>query len=115
MTGAIITILTIALTGLMITFVTWRVHLAQTRELTERYGWGSYESFRREFEREGRQWTLENGSLFECHTASKFHASIVKFDGKGMLLPFLDWLRVILYMRRARTSVASANKETVKW
>jgi hypothetical protein len=114
-TGAIFVILTIASVGLMIPFITWRVHLSQTRDFTEHYGWGNYRAFRHEFE--CRDWDNENWrcSFFESDTDSKVHAGIVKFDGKGMLLPFFDWLRVMLYLRGARTSVASANKETVKW
>ena len=92
----------------------WVVHINMTKESTQKYGWGNYETFLREFKKcnwENRGW---EESLFDYETNSQLHASIIKFKGKGMLLDPLSYLRVVIFVRRYIKNHID-EKEVVQW
>lgn len=78
------------------------IHISQTKEFTDIYGYGNYLVFKKEFEK--YKWSYDKNwksSLFDYDTDSKLHAGIIKFNGKGMLLwnP-IDLIRALSLIRK---------------
>lgn len=97
--------LTIALGVLLTRFVLpilidWSVHKDMTTSETNEWGRGTYEDFKREFDK--RQWTASDmfqGSFF-APGQNKIHASIYMFDGKGMVFNPIDYFKVKLRIKQ---------------
>jgi len=108
----ILSSITVAL--VIIYIMLWIVHIEMTKENTQKYGWGNYEKFLREF----KKYNWENGgwekSLFDYETNSQLHASIIKFEGKGMLLDPISYLRTVIFVRRYIKNHID-EKEIVQW
>ncbi|EGL17730.1 MULTISPECIES: hypothetical protein [unclassified Paenibacillus] len=95
----------------------WLTHITMTKSHTDTYGYGSYTQFVKQFDKYA--WSHEsfgNGeSLWNREYSCEFHANIIKFESKGMILksPFA------LY--RAKRYVKRYCKETlgliryIKW
>ncbi len=97
--------------------VNWRVHIQMVKDNTDNYGWGNYNSFVREFRKQN--WTFNkiwNESLFDRDNNSEIHANIFKFNGKGMILPFFDYMKATKFVKEyIKENFISNSKETVNW
>lgn len=95
---------------LLFLFIDWRVHISQVNNFTIVHGRGTYKRFLEEFNK--RQWVQRGwtDSWFGLLDDSEIHASIIKFDGRGMTLSYLDWGRVQLWIKNHKTI-----KSTIKW
>ena len=73
-----------------------------TKDSVDEYGWGNFKNFKKEFEK--REWFYESlfpDSLFGYdHYKTKIHASIVKFDNKGMLLNPIAYLKMLIFKKK---------------
>lgn len=74
-------------------------HKNMTVDNTQIWDYGTFESFKREFEK--RKWNHEgwDNSFFDRLTNSQIHAGIVSFDNKGMVLLGLHYVKVYFYLR----------------
>jgi len=76
-----------------------------------KYGYASYKTFLSEFHKikwESRR-EIWPESFFDYTTSSKIHASIIQFNGKGMIIYLWDWWRVLLFLRKNRIKVENNN------
>lgn len=85
------------------TIVSWSVHLSMTIESCNRNktGWGSYSEFVNLF----KTCELKHdgySSYFNTKGDSKIHASIIMFNNKGMLLNYIDWIRINIFLFNLR-------------
>lgn len=102
--------------GLLIIVVAvadWIIHLSMTKSYTP-WGWASYSRF--QIEAASRCWETIvgfKGSLFESTTDSYIHAGMVKFDGRYIAFPFLDFMKVEYW--RLRHWKVYKNGPTVDW
>lgn len=84
-------------------------------------GWGNYKKFKKEFNK--YEWDLDNtftDSLFNYSQGGYLHASIYRFDNKGMIMidPISYLLSVIYinkYIRKHRIKIVKIKKEIIKW
>ena len=79
----------------------WESHLRQTKTYTTQYGWGSFDKFKEEFDKCNWEWKPTwKYSLFDYDSDSEIHAGIIKFNGDGMLLNPIDYVRARLYVKK---------------
>lgn len=84
----------------------WRYHQTATKDNVEIYGRGSFEDFKREFNK--REWVMDDwkDSLFTPdhsyvkNTGSIIHAGIIAFDAKGMVLDYSDYAKAMKYVKK---------------
>jgi hypothetical protein len=100
---------------LFISVITWGVHITMVKGEGCEYGWGTYEQFKREFDK--CNW--HNGSygeaLVDYDKGGYIHASIYKFNNKGMIMrdPFSYWA-TCLYIRKHHR-IIKPKRNTVNW
>ncbi len=89
------------------------VHRDMTRQFSKSVARGSYADFVREMR--NHNWKTKPSwptSFFDYSTDSEVHASIVRFDGVGMLLGAWDWWRVKRWLKK---NTMSAKSEAKSW
>jgi hypothetical protein len=99
--------------------VSYSTHKDMVRTSTRQYGYGTFEDFKREFAK--RKWiyrSLWRDSLFGSDDSydcgNKLHASIIEFDGKGMMIKnSIEYLKVRIYIAEA-VRIAK-NRDLVDW
>ena len=94
---------------LYVLIVSIHSHRSMTRRYSDKLAYGTFSDFLREmashnWERDPRFPT----SFFDSKTDSEVHASVVRFDGVGMILSPLDWLRVCRYLGKNQVRTANA-------
>lgn len=70
------------------------IHKSMTIDSTDSWDYGTFEDFKREFSK--YKWSKQPSfpeSLFTNDHDTKIHAGIVRFQGRGMVLCGLDYLR----------------------
>lgn len=95
--------------------IEWCTHKDMVKTCTSAYGYGTYEDFKREFAKiDWKHNAMFTNSLFDHSNDSKCHASIIQFNGKGMIIkdPF-SYLQVRMLIRQAVIDVQ--NKNLVDW
>jgi hypothetical protein len=104
--------------GLFILLITWGVHISMVKGEFCPYGWATYSKFKREFDKYNWEWDkcFEN-SLFDYPSGGYIHASIFKFDYKGMIMrdPFSYFLSALYIRRYIRKNIKPYRKDKVKW
>ena len=95
--------------GVIVLFIAWSVNYSQTRDYCELCAWGSYKSFRKEFDK--RTWVSEGrGDGWWCrYDRSEIFAGVISFQGKGMLLSPSEFVKVKWFLRQQRPT------STFKW
>lgn len=89
------------LTPLSITFLSpWNTHKAMVKKSCRVYGKGNFELFKKLFEEINPALDTIFESYFDIKTKTKIHASIIQFNGVGMILGFTDWLKFQKYIKR---------------
>lgn len=77
----------------------WQVHIDMTKRNSDKYGYGNFDLFKREFVKynwESKRW---KDSLFDYNTNSQYHAGIIQFVGIGMIMRNpIDWIKVKRYV-----------------
>ena len=77
-------------------------HKYMTITFSKKWDYGSYERFIKEFESVNWQgYDSSHPNSFFKGPTTQVHASVIQFDGNGMVLPFLDYIRFCYYMRLA--------------
>lgn len=93
----------------------YSTHKKMTINFSDSFGYAKFEDFIREFK--NIQWQkLDNfpGSFFQIDTDSEIHASIIKFNGKGMVLSnAFEYKKFKHFMKE----LAGSNKKspTIDW
>jgi len=89
----------------MLFFIFWLTHLDMVKIRSESYGFGSFKKFKEQFQK--YQWKPQErfqtslfGTNHSCSCETKIHASIIKFEGVGMLLYPWDYFRVVMFVRK---------------
>lgn len=116
-----ITILIIGLGGIVIVFFTFSilrinsdVHQEVTIKNSDTWGYGTYKTFVKEVEK--RDWDRKNDwpeSYFHSPSDSRVHASIFRFNGKGMVLGYWDYRKAEKYLKKNSLQVKS--KKVKDW
>ena len=89
-----------------------KVHIDMVKSNCKEYGYGTYDKFVENFKKyELTEMDYFRGSFENYHNDSKFHASIIKFNGKGMILGRKDLKRAQEYCKK----IADNGKNTVEW
>src|SRR5690606_27286010 len=95
--------------------VNWFIHIHMTVSYSDQYGWSGYSRFKQKFSE--YEWRCENGyrySLFANGYTNEVHASIIKFDNKGMvMIDPVSFLLTQLYVRKYIKN--NYKKNVVKW
>ena len=98
--------------------VSYSVHRSQVLDEGVGWGYGNFEDFIREFNK--RQWEKDGTykkSFFgvgDRHGLDHIHASIIKFDGKGMILDPISYLFFKIWEHQNRRSKALFVKDLWK-
>ncbi len=98
--------------------VGWMVHISQTKCFSERYGWGDYDKFKQHFELcDWKCVGCEGNYLIADNFDSEYGASIIKFNGIGMLMRTpIDWFLANLYVEEYREGAfGKVEKGNYKW
>lgn len=103
--------------------ISWSVHISMTRSSTKRYGygWASFKKFKREFDKiEWEYKSIWKNSLFGNYltlSSSQFHASIIEFNTKGMIMRTpLDWYLAKRYVKKhIKNNFLPPKPPKVKW
>lgn len=94
--------------------VEWSTHREMTRNHADKLAYGNFQDFMREFGR--HTWEPRTShfpdSFFDRQTNSEIHASIVRFNGVGMLLSPLGWFRVTRFLKANKIKHSPVEK---KW
>lgn len=107
----IITIIAIIISLLMM-LLSWLTHLSMVKDSSSIYGKGTYKKFVCQFEKNDLKHFVNSKYAFINRLSnSKFHASIIEFNGIGMYLGFIDWFRAKLYVRKVYKEIF----ENYKW
>ena len=108
MSNIIVLIITImsalALGILMMELIGWSVHISMTRNNSEKHSWGNFDDFLKMVKKgkwEEREETIHYDSLFakdmEDYNNWKLHADIIIFNGRGMILRFIPYIRYTIW------------------
>ena len=78
--------ISILITGSIFIGVDYRTHISMVKSSTKEYGKTNYNIFLQEFNK--CKWDVKRykGSLFDKSTNSEIHASIIQFNGIGMIM-----------------------------
>jgi len=81
-----ITSILILITGSAFIWIDYRTHISMVKSSTKEYGKANYNIFFQEFNK--CKWDIKRykGSLFDKSTNSEIHASIIQFNGVGMIM-----------------------------
>lgn len=107
----------------------WLTHVEMVKTNTECYGKANYKIFLKKFNELDGKWDRKgwNSSLFyipiksnrfyDFDRKSEFHANIIMFDGKGMILNPIDFIRAKIYVKKyiKKHFIRNKAKEIVKW
>lgn len=84
--------------------IPWLVHFDMTKEHSKNWGWGNFNLFLREYNK--REWMRQDQypySYFGCNcNEDQIHASIIKFNQKGMCLNFLSFWRFQIWNHKKK-------------
>lgn len=81
--------------------ISWSIHISQTKDFTEKYGWGNYRKFKYHFNR--CDWDYKYGGERLKAGDCEYGASIIKFKGIGMIMRTpIDWILAEMYVGRYR-------------
>lgn len=87
--------------GLFFYFIEWKVHKEMTQEHSAAWDYGSWAEFVRQLQRHEWRYDPHFGSIFhpEPLGTSQVHASVVQFNNCGMVIPFLQFWRLLIFTR----------------
>lgn len=100
-----ITIFLIIIWPLGFLFAKWLVHIRMVKLFTLCYGKSNFKTFKKHFDMLDGFWIqyIWDDSLFYFSNTigdSKFYADIIQFEGKGMILNPVDYIRACLYAKK---------------
>jgi len=100
----------VALVVLVDMYINWSVHRDMVKSSANEWGKGNFDNFRTEFNK--RKW--ERNKLFPyswfdqsniLYDQNYIHASIIKFDGKGMILDFISYNKFRNWSRKNKCKI----------
>jgi hypothetical protein len=104
---------------LIFSMIIWGVHISMIRNDGCAYGWATYSKFKREFNK--YTWNFDyifTDSLFNYPEGGYLHASIYRFNNKGMIMRDpVSYLLSALYIRNyiKRNYKIPNKKNVVEW
>lgn len=109
------------MTALLLTIITWIVHVSLTREGRKDYGYATFSKFKEQFDK--YEWFPHDaGDSFGAISSTedtKFRYGIIEFEGKRMVMNNpVCWIRANVYARKYiknNFKELKPNKNTVKW
>lgn len=105
----------------------WLTHVEMVKINTGYYEKANYKYFKEKFNELDGKWDRKgwNSSLFyipiksnrfyDFDRKSEFHANIIMFDGKGMILNPIDLIRAKIYVKKYIKKHFIRNNVKVKW
>ena len=91
----------------------WITHLLMTTSNTNRYGFANYKTFREEIEkRDG--WHIFMDSIENKKSDSQIGNDIIKFNGVGMMLFPISYIRAKRYEKKFKQKLQEEGKDTFK-
>lgn len=93
----------------------WETHKVMIEKSTDYYGKGCWNVFEENFKK--RKWLRDRKypeSIFDHSTNSQIHASIIQFDGIGMLLNKRDYKKFLKFMKEEIKNIPF-EKELFNW
>jgi hypothetical protein len=82
-----------------------KVHKEMTINHSDVWGYGTFDQFMKEFHKKKWEHTSRwPQSYFDRGTKSEIHASIIRFDGKGMVLKLSEYNKVREFLKVNRVS-----------
>lgn len=108
-------IIIIVLGFLMLLCITWTVHISQVKDERCPYGYAGYKDFIREFNKSKLEKSnMWDWSMFSKDRSDYYHAEIIKFGGKGMIIRNpIELCMVKIFMRRQCR--ANRIQEKISW
>jgi hypothetical protein len=111
------TLIIIAFMIFLVVSTTWLVHISMVKGEDCDYGKGDFKAFKREFDK--YNWSNDGffeNSLFDYHNGSKLHASIYKFNHKGMIMNNpIEYFKSVIHIRRYCKKHFKPKKNIVDW
>lgn len=97
-----ILLITIPFFSVIMLLVSWLTHIDMTKGDSSKQGWANYKTFKEYFNRyEWEDSDIFKGSYWNRKLDCKYHASIIKFEGVGMLINNpINYLLVNNYVRK---------------
>ena len=108
-------LLFILIIGSIILLLDYSIHVSMTKEHSNKFGKANYNIFIQEFNK--YEWDTKSwsGSLFNHPSNSQIHASIIKFNGIGMIMKNpVEYLKMIIYVYKYVKN-ANDNKTSYVW
>jgi len=107
--------------GLLLISIEWSVHVDMVKGRGAQYGRANYKKFVEEFQKV--EWERDiyfNNSLFGSDSISgtidEYHANIIKFNGKGMIIKDpISYLLVKIYVKRYIKQNFEDNRKISEW
>lgn len=95
--------------------IPWQVHKSQVKNHCHTYGYANYQKFIEEMNKhkwEQRGW---KDSLFDYQNKSEIHASVFKFEDKGMIMRTpVDYFRASVFIKKYIGETFN-KKNIIKW
>lgn len=95
-------------------FANWVTHISMVKGECSRYGWGNYRKFKEQFNKV--EWERDSHHPYSFFGKNgrhdHIHADIIRFNGDGMILPFISYIRYSAFIAMNKYKVT---RETVKW
>ena len=113
------TIFLIMICPLSFLFVKWLTHIYMIKLFTSYYGKSNFKTFKKHFDMLDGLWIqhIWDDSLFyfsDTKGDSEFHADIIQFEGKGMILNPVDYIKACLYAKKY-INKNFKKSENIKW
>ncbi|QJI52423.1 hypothetical protein [Psychrobacillus phage Perkons] len=100
----ILTLVVVILFAIVFLSIDWIVHIDMVKSETKQYGKAGYKKFIEEFEKvkwEQPEYLSLPKSLFTPNHCDKYHANIILFNRKGMIINNpVSWLLVKKYVKK---------------
>lgn len=98
--------------------IPWLTHREMTKDYTSQYGVGSYKDFVRQFKKV--KWTRSRynikSSIFSEDQTDSYHASVIKFNGRGMIIKDpVSYAFVVLYVRKYIKTTFEDKRKVNEW
>lgn len=87
---------------LIVSCISWGTHISMVRDQKIPYGYAGYKDFVREFCASGLLPDKRGfkGSMFSEDRADKYHASIIQFDYRGMIIRNpIEYAMVVIFVK----------------
>lgn len=111
----IILILVLLIWIVIILFLCWKDYVYKTKIQCNNWGYGNYKTFIKEFNHPTYSWKFDfNKYEFYSGDYCKITTDIIKFNNKGMVLDFIQYIRFLHWFKFSQPKSVIGNK-TEDW